>query len=199
MSEAAATAAATAVTATKPKTARVAKSEKPAKPATTTLQEWVARWPKQKTYGFDPETREATVYTDAGRATVVRSIAWKREADTLTILSQPTRFSAPAVTAATSRAGKVREERAAAKAAGDEQLRLAETSLLDAWRSYNAAQPANRGTLVRDILTAEAAIADLEKERAPKDRFITTNGEYTYTYVPPMPFSRRGVSLVEEA
>jgi hypothetical protein len=122
MSEAAA-AAATAVTATKPKTARVAKSEKPAKPekpVSTTLQEWVARWPKQKTYGFDPETREATVYTDAGRATVVRSIAWKREADTLTILSQPSRFSAPAVTAATSRAGKVREERTAAKAAGDE-------------------------------------------------------------------------------
>lgn len=167
-----------------------------------TLRDWSARWPKAQNLSFDPETREPTVYSQGTERTKVSTIPWKREGDTLTILSQPSRFTAAAVDAATKRFGRIREQRAQMSAAGAEQLRVAEGALLDAWRTYNAAPPATRGPLRRDILTAEKAVLEMEEALAAqlyKGRTPITRGEYRGTYVPPMPENRRGIPLTAVA
>ena len=158
-----------------------------------TLADWVARWPKATNLGFDPETGEPTIYTATKERTKVSSIPWKREADTLTVLAQPSRFPPQAVAAATRRFDKIREQRIQQRAAGEEGLRVAEATLLDAWRTYYAEPPATRGPLRRDVLSAEAELRALEAGIANKDREII---ERTGIYVPPMPVSRRGISLV---
>ena len=171
-----------------------------------TLRDWVARWPKATNLGFDPETREATIYDTTKERIKVSSIPWKREADTMTVLAQPSRFSADAVTAATSRFNKIREQRDQMRTAGEAQLRAAEQNVLDAWRTYHAAPPATRAPLRRDILSAEAAMQQLEKAMAPKGRAIVYREDHEEKdalmsrkvgmYVPPMPVGRRGLSLV---
>jgi hypothetical protein len=174
-----------------------------------TLRDWVARWPKATNLGFDPETREATIYDTTKDRVKVASIPWKREGDTLTILAQPTRFSPQAVEAATRRFDKIREQRAQLRAAAEDGIRAAEAALLDAWRQYNAAPPTVRGTLRRDILSAEATLRDLEEKAAPKGRDIIVRDDpdekngllaaKTGIYVPPMPVGRRGISLAGSA
>jgi len=159
------------------------------------LEDWVARYPKAANIGFDPETREPTIYSDPAKTTRVRSIPWKREADTLTILSNPSDFSPQAVSAATSRIGKIREQRNQLAAVGNEQLRLAESNLMDAWRVYEAAPASGKASLRRDILTAEATMMELEGKMAPKDRVAVEQQGMVRSYVPPMPFSRRGISV----
>lgn len=172
-----------------------------------TLRDWSARWPKAQNLSFDPETREPTVYTQGEQRTKVSSIPWKREGDTLTILSQPTRFTAAAVDAAQKRYGRIREQRDQMSVAGAEQLRVAEAALLEAWRTYNAAAPAMRGPLRRDILTAEKAVVEMEealaaqlyKGRRPMVRIDVGNEVYRGVYVPPMPENRRGIPLTSVA
>ena len=137
-----------------------------------TLRDWVARWPKATNLGFDPETREPTIYDTTKERVKVSSIPWKREADTITVLAQPSRFSADAVTAATGRFNKIREQREQMKVAGEGQLRAAEQNVLDAWRTYHAAPPAMRAPLRRDILSAEAAMQQLEKAAAARNTTV---------------------------
>ena len=170
------------------------------------LTDWTARWPKATNLGFDPETREPTIYSATKERTKISSIPWKREADTLTVLSQPTRFPAPAVAAATSRYGKIRDQQTQLRVAGEESLRIAEGNLLDAWRIYYAEPVATRAPLRRDILSAEATLQELEKSLAPKNRRLITRVDKdepnvllelkSGIYVPPMPAARRGISLV---
>ncbi len=174
-----------------------------------TLRDWVARWPKATNLGFDPETREATIYDTTVDRVKVASIPWKREGDTLTILAQPTRFSPQVVEAATRRFDKIREQRAQIRAAAEDGIRAAEAALLDAWRQYNAAPITVQGTLRRDILSAEATLRDLEEKAAPKGRDIIVRDDpdemnvllaaKTGIYVPPMPVGRRGISLAGSA
>jgi len=175
--------------------ARVVKEDK-----VTTLADWVARWPKAQNLGFEPTTREPTIYTNAERTAVVRTFPWKREADTLTVLATPERFSAPAVTAATSRIRKIAQQKAQMLKAAEEQVRIAEANVLDAWRVYRAADAATKGSLRRDILAAEAALVVMERRMAPLGRSIvqtpSSAGTIFSVYVPPMPSSRRGISLV---
>jgi len=168
-----------------------------------TLRDWVERWPKATNLGFDPVTREPTIYDTTKERIKVSSIPWKREADTITVLAQPSRFSADAVIAATSRYTKIRDQRDQMRTAGEGQLRAAEQNVLDAWRTYRAAPVATRAPLRRDILSAELAIQQLEKAMAPKGRAIVWWGNpdekdkrMVSTYVPPMPVGRRGLSLV---
>ena len=171
-----------------------------------TLADWVARWPKATNLGFDPVTREATIYDTTKERVKVSSIPWKREADTLTVLAQPSRFPAAAVAAATSRFDKIRDQRSQQQKAGEEGLRVAEAALLDAWRTYHAEPVATRGPLRRDVLSAEATLRELEAGMANKDRAIIVRYDMnepdtllslkTGIYVPPMPASRRGISLV---
>lgn len=163
-----------------------------------TLKDWVSRWPKAGNLGFDPDTREPTIYTPTKERTKVSSIPWKREADTLTILAQPSRFSAQAVAAATARYGKIREQRDNQRLAGEEQLRSAEAAMLDAWRAYYATPVDSRAPLRRDILSAEATLQTLEKSLANEGRLEITDEDtgITRVYNPPMPLGRRGISLV---
>ena len=176
-------------------------SRQTAKPDTVkTLKEWIARWPKARNLGFDPDTREPTIYSDKDHVRI-NSIPWKREADTLTVLSDPTRFSAQAVAAATSRYGKIREQQSQMRGAGDAQQNLAETAVLDAWRAYNAAAEADRGALRRDILSTERALRDIERLLAKKDKTLIVDDDKKIflAYNLPMPLARRGISLVDAA
>jgi hypothetical protein len=163
------------------------------------LADWVARWPKATNLGFDAETREATIYDTTKERNKVSSIPWKREADVLTVLGQPTRFSAQAVAAAKSRFRTFRDERDAMRGAGEEGLRAAEATLLDAWRTYHAAPAAGRSALRRPILVAEAALRTLEKDLIPTDAKVVRLGDMTGMYVPPMPAGQRGLPLSEVA
>jgi len=168
-----------------------------------TLSDWVARWPKATNLGFDPETREATIYDTSKERVKVSSIPWKREADTLTVLAQPSRFPPQTVAAATRRFDKIREQRAQQQKASEEGLRVAEAAVLDAWRTYYAEPVATRAPLRRDVLSAEAELRSLEASIANKDREIIVRYDITEQdalltaktgiYVPPMPTARRGL------
>jgi len=174
-------------------------SKRTVKPeAIKTLKDWAARWPAAGNLGFDPETREPAIFSVADRKQVSK-IPWVREGDTMTILTQPDRFSEQAVTAARARFSKIREQRAAYVTAAADQLRSAETALLDAWRAYRAAAPSARGALRRDIMTAEKAIVDIEAITATqiyKGRELDPHGG---VYVPPMERARRGIPLTAVA
>ena len=160
-----------------------------------TLADWVARWPKATNLGFDAETREPTVYDTSKARAKVQSIPWKREADTLTILGQPARFSVKAIATATARYTKLQEQKTQQRQAAEDQIRLAEKSLLDARRTYRESPPAVRGPLRGDILAAESAIRELELSMADKGRMLVTLPQGTAVYVPPMPVKRRGVAM----
>jgi hypothetical protein len=162
-----------------------------------TLAEWVARWPKATNLGFDPETREPTVYSANKERTRVSSIPWKREADTLTVLAQPSRFSAQAVAAAAQRFGRVREERDELRRGAEERLRTGEAALLEAWRRYHAEPAATRAPLRREVLTAESEVRAIEAESANPERMAIAVEDKVGIYVPPMPLARRGINMVE--
>ena len=161
----------------------------------TTLKDWVSRWPAAN-LRFDPDTREPTIY-GPDSVTKVSSIPWKREADTLTVLSQPTRFSAEAVEAATKRLNTMREQREGMRMAGEEQMRIAERAVLDAWHAYYAAPTSARSALRRDILAAESTLHQAEASMANKDRVTVKTGAGVGIYTPPMEFARRGIPIVQ--
>lgn len=165
-----------------------------------TLADWVERWTKGATnLGFDPETREPTIYDVTKERAKVSSIPWKREADVLTVLAQPARFSAKAVEVATGRYTKIQEQRLLRQKAGEEQLRAATAALMDAWRAFNAAPAAVRGSLRHDILAAELAVREIELALADKGRRIMMVDQGYAVYVPPMPVTRRGLTIEETA
>jgi hypothetical protein len=159
-----------------------------------TLKDWVARWPAAN-LRFDPDTREPTIY-GADAVTKISSIPWKREADTITVLSQPTRFSAEAVEAATKRLYTMREQREGMRMAGEEQIRIAERAVLEAWHTYYAAPVAARSALRRDILAAESTLRQAEASLANKDRVTIKMGKDVGIYIPPMDFTRRGIPIL---
>ncbi len=171
--------------------------------AIKTLRDWARRWPATGNLGFDPETREPAVFDTAGAdRKQVKKFAWERAGDTLTILAQPERFSQQAISAATGRIGKIREQRTAYETAAADQLRTAERALLDAWQAYRAAEPASRAVLRRDVLTAERAITAIETALAAQVKMgreiqlAPSDGEMVFTvYVPPMPLDRRGIPI----
>jgi hypothetical protein len=163
-----------------------------------TLRDWVTRWPKAGNLGFDAETREPVIYSADKDRKRVSTIPWRREADTLTVLTQPSAFSAQTVEAAKSRYGRIQEQRVQVTAAAEEQLRIAEAGVLEAWRNYNAAPAATKSVLRHDVLAAEKTLVDMEKLLASqlyKERAIRTIEEYKLPYTPPMPVMRRGIAL----
>jgi len=157
------------------------------------LRDWVGRWPKATNLGFDPESREPTVYAQDGSRSRVSSIPWRREADTMTILATPVAYSAGAVAAARNRYGKIQQQRAQMAVAGQEQLRVAEKEVLEAWQRYHAAPASGRAALRRDVLAAERVMRDVETAMAPRDRVIRYVEDYTAIYIPPMPQAQRGL------
>jgi hypothetical protein len=185
----------------------------------TSLKDWVARWPKATNLKFDPETREATVYSTAGAK--VRSFAWEREGDIMTVLSSPDRFTEEMVSAARRRYGRHRERIEAARSAAEGPMREAERTLIEAWQAYRAAAPGTRAPLMRDVLAAEEAVRDIEDTLAKsvyrgRDTVpVEITGVYekitlksgatrlirgesaTGVYVPPFPVARRGMEAAE--
>jgi hypothetical protein len=167
-----------------------------------TLRDWVARWPKATNLGFDEETREATIYSVDATRSKVGSIPWRREGDTLTILSVPSKFTEGGVAAARRRYERYSEKVTQMRTAGEEQQRIQERALLEAWQAYNAAPPAARSVMRRDILAAEKAMREVEtivadqiyKERSVRE-MGTKNKPLTGVYVPPMPVRLRGIPM----
>jgi hypothetical protein len=166
-----------------------------------TLRDWVARWPKAGNLGFDPEGRNPVVYTRETPARKLKEIPWKREADTLTVLSQRGAFAGTAVAAAERRMARIREQRDAAASAAQEQIRVAEAAVLEAWRAYHAADPIarGRGALRRDVLVAERNLRALEVAQLPAERKVVEMGDVTTVQVPAMPRALRGMELTDVA
>jgi hypothetical protein len=164
-----------------------------------TLKEWVSRWPKATNLGFDEETREPVVFSVDEPKTRVGSFPWRREGDTMTILSQPALFSQQATAAARKRFDRiVRERNVQMRAAGEEAIRGAISQLLETRRTYDAATPTVRAGMRRDVLTAERAVRDLEAAMASElypEREFYNAGDLNRVYNPPMPLSRRGIPL----
>jgi hypothetical protein len=165
----------------------------------TTLKEWVSRWPKATNLGFDEETREPVVFSADESRTQVGSFKWRREGDTITILTQPALFSQQAVATAQKRFGRIVKERdVQMRAAGEEALRDATAQLLETRRAYDAADSAVRAGMRRDVLTAERAVCEMEAALAtelyPERAFYNANN-LNRVYNPPMPLARRGIPL----
>ncbi len=167
-----------------------------------TLRDWLARWPKATNLSFDEETREATIYSADAARTKVGSIPWRREGDTLTILSVPSKFTENGVAAAQRRYARYSDKVVQMRTAGEEQQHIQEQALLEAWQAYNAAPPASRSVMRRDILAAEKAVRDVESIVAGqihKERTIRTMGTkkspLTGMYTPSMPVKLRGIPM----
>jgi hypothetical protein len=164
-----------------------------------TLKNWVARWPRDKSLGFDPETREATVFSQDAARTKLSAIPWKREGDTLTVLADPSHATPAAVEAARQRYGRYRQQLAQVVTTAEAQLRAQEGVLLEAWRTYRSAPPSSRGVLQRDIMAAEKALAQMEVALASqiyseRKMRVYEDGS-TGIYNPPMPTARRAIPL----
>ena len=170
-----------------------------AKEGIRTLKNWVARWPRDKSLGFDPETREATVFSLDGSKAKVSAIPWKREGDTLTVLADPAHTTPAATEAARQRYGRYRQQLGQVVSTAEAQMRAQELILLEAWRAYKSAMPASRGVLQRDVMAAEKALAQMEVALASQiysERKIRSYEDgYTGIYNPPMPTARRAIPL----
>lgn len=169
------------------------------------LADWVARWPKNGTLGFDPETREPSVYapskpSDAYR-TKTATIAWKREGDILTILSNPSDFSDSIVKASSTEIEKILASNELNNTATNTMLQQATSDLLSRWREYSKAPIADRGVIMRQIIDIEQRVKQLEEQMALKRYNIQINKdkEYIATYTPPVPTQLRGINLLPSA
>lgn len=167
-----------------------------------TLRDWVARWPGAANLAFDPEGRNPVVYSVGAPPSRVKEIPWKREADTLTVLTQRESFASGAVAAAARRMGTYREQQVKAAAAGVDQLRLAEAALLEAWRVYRAAagRAGGRDALMRDVMVAERNLRGLEAANgvllAPERTILEEDG-YVKVQVATLPRALRGMDITE--
>jgi hypothetical protein len=168
-----------------------------------TLRDWVARWPGTANLAFHPERRNPIVYSVGAPPTEVKEIPWKREADTLTVLTQRESFGSGAVAAAERRLGKYREQRAAMATSAIDQLRIAEAALLEAWHVYHAASGSTggRGALMRDVLVAEKTLRELESalgaRMAIERKIVKEENGYISVQVPVMPRALRGMDITE--
>jgi hypothetical protein len=174
-----------------------------------TLKDWAKNYGRRTNLSFDEETREPAIFSADEARTRVGTIPWKREGDTMTILSMPHRFSTQAVEAARSRYGRIVDQRRELQKTTDEQIRQLEAALLEAWRTYDSAPRADQRVLRRDIAAAEKSLREAEAARAAPDRAIRTMAvvgaveldtkpfpEIFYgAYVPPMPAERRGIPI----
>ena len=163
-----------------------------------TLRDWAARWPKVGNLGFDAETREPTVYSRDSARTKVSTIPWQREGDVLTILTQSAGFSEGARTAAGRRYEAWREKQGATAAEGVEQLRAAETALLDAWRTYRAAEGGERAPLMRAVVSAEQTMREVESRLAGslrKGRQVIATEDGVRVDQPVLPLEARAMPL----
>ena len=160
------------------------------------LKTWASLWTKAPNLSFDPITREATIYSVDGK-NKVSSFPWIREADTLTILSNTTKFPQLVVDAAKSQLDEIRNDAKTEHAEKIAALRDAETFLLIAWAAYTS--DSNRTT--RDaVLKAEQTIRGIEELLVSDRRLKTFTGinsstVYDGIYLSPMPLEKRGIPI----
>jgi hypothetical protein len=121
----------------------------------------------------------------------VGAIPWKREADIITVLTQPTKFNTAAVENARKRIGALNGASKQTREAGEAQIRILEGALLRAWNDYRAAPSM---PLLQDVLQAERAMVAQEASLG-STRTVITIGESKGTYVPPIPLSQRGLPV----
>jgi hypothetical protein len=163
----------------------------------TTLKLWATRWGKPSNLGFDPESREPTVYAADG--TRVKSFPWERAGDVLTILADPSRFGATAVGAAQKEYDRFKGDQARVIAQFDGPMAQAQAELLNAWRAYNSVPPATRAALRPRILAAERAVRTVEERLARYkyvERRIRKLGDDSYSaHVPTLPTARRTLTV----
>lgn len=167
-----------------------------------TLRDWVARWPGAANLAFDPEERNPVIYSVGAPLSRVKEIPWKREADTLTVLTQRESFASGAVAAAERRVGKYREQQNAIAATTVDQLRLAETALLETWRIYHSAAGSSggRSALLRDVVVAERALRELEAaagKRLAIETMILDEDGFVKMRTATMPRALRGMDITE--
>jgi hypothetical protein len=167
-----------------------------------TLDDWTRRWGKVKNLGFDPESREPTVYAADGSKTRVSSFPWKRGADVITVLTTPTDFGEGAVRVAKERYDDYQTRRGQMIAAIEDPLIQAEKALLEAWRTYYATPADSRKALRDEVATAERAVRDLETTLGNarfRGRAVRNVKEGKAFYVPPIPSGRREITVTESA
>ena len=156
-----------------------------------TLKDWVSRWPKASNLEFDKDTREPTIYTK-DRTSKTGSIPWKRETDVITVLTNPVGFSESTVSGARKRIAGFKNTSNQLQASAFQQLRVLESGLLEAWRSYRSApsQP-----LMRDVLMAQQALTALESQFMNKNREIILRDQYLTSIIPEVSLVQRGMPL----
>lgn len=114
----------------------------------------------------------------------------------MTILTRPGRFSEQAVTAARRRYNEYYEAEAAKRTDAASGLLAAEADVLAAWREYRAAEPADRPSLRRNILTAERVLREREAQMAPV-RELREFSTGISVYVEPLPLDRRALAVAD--
>jgi len=164
------------------------------------LMDWVANWPKARNLGFDPVTREPTVYSIDKDRNKILSIPWKRSGDILTILSQPSQFPAEVVQRALADFNETENNYHELRDSQNEELKKSETALINAWRAYNAAVPANKASLRRAIMTAERGMRQAEDDmiRSVQSMVIDYDG-FKMIYTAPLQIGEREISLTGSA
>jgi hypothetical protein len=167
-----------------------------------TLRDWVGRWPKAGNLGFDEETREPAIYSRDAARRRLQMIPWRREGDTITILTQPQKFASTAVDAARRRYDVFRTGQQQIAAAAAQQLVSAEQKLLDTWRAYEDAPAAAKPMMRRSVLVAEKAVRELEATMGAQmnpERGLQRLDKGAIVYNPPIPIMQRGIPLTEIA
>lgn len=174
--------------------ARTVKTDK-----VTTLEDWVARWPKATNLAFDSETREPAIFSADAARTRIGGIPWKREADVMTILSQPSRFTSTAVDAARTRYNEVQEQKRQLATGVQGAIREAEAEIMRLWREHDTTPSITDKEQRRiDIIAKEkelyGLLSDMNADLYAGRKIITTK-EYSRTFVPVIPNERRGLSM----
>ena len=128
-----------------------------------TLVDWFDRWPNARNLKFNPDTREPTIYSRELNADKTRTqvgiIPWKREGDSIVILSNRKSYPAAAITAASTHVDDIYNARSQAVIDATAALQEQEATLLDAWQRYEvSARPVDRRMLRNEVLTAEQAL-----------------------------------------
>jgi hypothetical protein len=82
----------------------------------------------------------------------------------------------------------------------EQQQADAEKLVLEAWEAYREATPAMRGTMMSAVISAEKALAAIEEQRGKQREmgggyYEDRETDVIRGYVPPMPFSQRGVPI----
>jgi hypothetical protein len=162
-----------------------------------TLRDWVKRWPKASNLGIEPETREPAVYT-ADRS-LVKTFPWERKADILTILADPSHFTADAVKAARDKYNEISEGKRQLIADTQASIQTAEKEIMRLWREHDVSQSRPEKTTKRsEIIAKEKELYDLVSDLNAAlyaGRTTINKAEGTIAYVPVIPVSQRGLPM----